>query len=199
LASVTANSLEILHVTTWTTPAGVFFITGEVGNYGSTWAENVPVRAVLNTVDGLPVAEATDTVMGYGIPPGGFAPFSLRFGQGQSAITASYELSLGGADWKPGETQTIYGQETLKWSDDSTVESDGRLLITGTVTNDGGELVRNLRAVVTVFDTTGGVIAAGFADVTPGLNAGASADFNIVVPEIGGTPVNYIVSVQGLS
>jgi hypothetical protein len=199
LASVTANSLEIVHVSTWSTGSGVFFITGEVGNYGSTWAENVPVRAVLNTADGLPVAEATDIVMGYGIPPGGFAPFSLRFGQGQSAITAGYELSLGGADWNPGETQTIYGQEALKWSDDSTVESDGRLLINGTVTNDGEDMVRNVRAVVTVFDAAGNVIAAGFSDVTPGLNAGASADFNIAVPEIGGTPVNYIVSVQGLS
>jgi hypothetical protein len=198
LASVTGNSLEILHVSTWSTAAGVFFITGEVGNYGGEWAENVPIRAVLHTPDGLSVAEALDSVMGYGIPPGGFAPFSLRFGQGQSAITAGYELSLGGADWTPGENQTILGQEVLKWSDDSSVGPDGRLLISGTITNSGGSLIRNVRAVVTVFDTTGSVIAAGFNDVTPGLNASASADFNIVVPEIGGTPVNYIVSVQGL-
>jgi hypothetical protein len=198
LAAVTGNSLEILHVSTWSTAAGVFFITGEVGNYGATWAEDVPVRAVLRTPDGLSVAEATDRVMGYGIPPGGFAPFSLRFGQGQSAITAGYELSLGGADWTPGESQTIYGQEMLKWSDDSSVGTDGRLLISGTITNSGSSVVRNVRAVVTVFDTSGGVIAAGFSDVTPGLNGGVSADFNIVVPEIGGMPVNYIVNVQGL-
>lgn len=198
LAAVTANSLEILHVSTWSTSVGVFFITGEVGNYGTTWAENVPVRATLRTSDGLAVADAADMVMGYGIPPGGFAPFSLRFGQGQSAITSGYELSLGGADWNPAATETVYGQEVLKWSDDSTVESDGRLLITGTVTNSGTSMVRNVRAVVTIFDTTGSVIAAGFTDVSPGLNAGGSADFNIAVPEIGGTPVNYIVSVQAL-
>jgi hypothetical protein len=198
LASVTGNSLEILHVSTWSTAAGVFFITGEVGNYGADWAENVPIRAVLHTPDGLSVAEAVDTVMGYGIQPGGFAPFSLRFGQGQSAITAGYELSLGGGDWTPGESQTILGQEILKWSDDSSVGTDGRLLISGTVTNSAASIVHNVRAVVTVFDTTGSVIAAGFTDVTPGLNGGTSADFNIVVPEIGGTPVNYIVNVQGL-
>jgi hypothetical protein len=198
LASVTGNSLEILHVSTWSTTAGVFFITGEVGNYGAEWAENVPIRAVLHTPDGLSVADATDIVMGYGIPPGGFEPFSLRFGQGQSAITAGYELSLGGADWTPGENQAVLGQEVLKWSDDSSVGVDGRLLISGTVTNSGSNIVLNVRAVVTIFDTTGSVIAAGFTDVTPGLNAGTSADFNIVIPEIGGTPVNYIVNVQGL-
>jgi hypothetical protein len=198
LASVTGNSLEILHVSTWSTPTGVFFITGEVGNYGAQWAENVPIHAILRTSDGLSVADASDSVMGYGIAPGGFAPFSLRFGQGQSAITAGYELSLGGADWTPGESQPVLGQEALKWSDDSSVGSDGRLLISGTITNSGSSTIRNVRAVVTVFDATGSVIAAGFTDVTPGLNAGASADFNIAVPEIGGTPVNYIVNVQGL-
>jgi hypothetical protein len=198
LAFATSNSLDIIHVSTWSTPAGVFFITGEVGNYGSTWASDVPVRALLKTSDGLGVAEATDFVMGYSIPPGGFAPFSLRFGQGQSALTTGYELSLGGADWQPEASEPIVGQESLKWSDDSTVGSDGRLLISGSVSNSGSEMVRNVRAVVTIFDTTGNVIAAGFTDVTPSLAPNASADFNIAIPEIGGTPVNYIVTIQGL-
>jgi hypothetical protein len=198
LGYATVSTLDILHVSTWTTPAGVFFITGEVGNYGSTWAETIPVRAVLRTADGLGAAEAVDTVMGYGIPPGGFAPFSLRFGQGQSAITATYQLVLGGEEWKSGESNPIYGQETLKWSDDSSVGADGRLTISGAGENVGVEAVHDVRAVVTVFDTSGNVIAAGFTDVTPLLGQNASVDFQIVAPEIGGTPVNYIVNVQGL-
>lgn len=198
LASATVSELDILHVSTWTTPAGVFFVTGEIGNYGAAWVDSVPVRAVLRTADGLGVVEAADSAMGYGIPPGGFAPFSLRFGQGQSALTAGYELYLGGEGWTPSAAQPVYGQETLTWSDDSSVGPDGHLTIAGTVTNIGAETVHDPRAVVTVFDATGDVIAAGFSDVTPAINAGDTAAFQIVVPELGSPPVNYIVSVQGL-
>lgn len=198
LAFATVNELDILHVSTWTTAAGVFFITGEIGNYGAAWVDSVPIHATLRTADGLSVVEAADTAMGYGIPPGGFAPFSLRFGQGQSALTAGYELYLGGEGWTAEAAEPVYGQETLTWSDDSSVGEDGRLTIAGAVTNIGSETVRDPRAVVTVFDAAGDVIAAGFSDVTSALNPGASADFQIIVPELGSPPVNYIVSVQGL-
>jgi hypothetical protein len=93
LSSVTRSALDILHVSTWTAPGGVFFVTGEVANYSDTLLTDIPVRAVLLTDNGLGVLEAVDTVMGYGIPPGGFAPFSLRFGQGQPALTTHYELT----------------------------------------------------------------------------------------------------------
>ncbi len=198
LAAATVNELDIVHVSTWTTPTGVFFITGEIGNYGAAWVDSVPIRAVLRTADGLGVIEAADSAMGYGIPPGGFAPFSLRFGQGQSALTSGYELYLGGEGWTPSAAEPVYGQDTLTWSDDSSVGSDGHLTIAGTITNIGLETVRDPRAVVTVFDAAGDVIAAGFSDVTSAINAGESAAFQIVVPELGSPPVNYIVSVQGL-
>jgi hypothetical protein len=198
LGFATVSDLDILHIATWSTPAGVFFVTGEVGNYGTSWVRNVPVRALLRTTDGLGVVEATDTVMGYAIPPGGFAPFSLRFGQGQSAITTSFELSLGGADWTAEPSQPVLGQEVMTWTDDSAVDSDGRLTITGTVTNTSAEAIRDVRAVVTVFDTPGNVIAAGFSDVTAVLSADETTDFQIIIPEIGGTPVNYLVTMQGL-
>ncbi len=61
--------------------AGVFFITGEVANYGGAPVANVPVQAVLSTDEQMGASEALDVVMGYAIPPGGFAPFSLRFGE----------------------------------------------------------------------------------------------------------------------
>jgi hypothetical protein len=51
---------------------------------------------------------------------------------------------------------------------------------------------------VTIFDTTGSVIAAGFTDFSDVLNAGASAAFRIAVPDLGGQPANYILNIQGL-
>jgi hypothetical protein len=198
LSSTTRNRLEILHVATWTTPAGVFFITGEVANYGAATLTDIPVRAVLYTADGLGVAEAVDTVMGYGIPPGGFAPFSLRFGQGQPALTSRYELILGNETWQPDESAQIYGQDELTWTDESTITDQGQLLITGSITNISGQTIRGLRAVVTVFDEAQNVIAAGFTDLTsPQLAPNDSADFQIAVPEYGGSAAQYIVNVQG--
>jgi hypothetical protein len=198
LATAAASGLDILHVSTWTTPAGVFFITGEVANTGLAQVTDVPVRAVLRTGDGLAVAEAVDTIMGYGIPPGGFAPFSLRFGQGQPALTTTYDLSLGSEDWVSQPDRVIDGQDEINWTDESTIEKDGVLVITGNASNTSQKPVHNLRAVVTVFDTTGSVIAAGFTDFSALLNPGDSAAFRIAVPDLGGQPANYILTVQGV-
>ncbi len=198
LSSVTRNALEILHVSTWTTPGGVFFITGEVANYGDTLLTDIPVRAVLLTENGLGVLEAMDSVMGYGIPPGGFAPFSLRFGQGQPALTNHYELALGNEAWESDPDAVIFGQDELTWTDESSFTEEGHLLITGTITNVSSQSIRKLRTVVTVFDDDQDVIAAGFTDLTAAqLAPDETAPFQIRVPEMGGEPAHYIINVQG--
>lgn len=198
LGFTATSELDFLHVTTWTTPRGVFFITGEVANRSSAPLANVPVRAVLRTPDGVPVAEAVDTLMGYNLPPGGFAPFSLRFGQGQPALTDHYDLILGGADWQPKTDQVVLGQNELTWSDNSTFEADGSMVISGSVTNASSGPVQPPRVVATIFNAEGNVIAAAFTDLSVPLNPGTSAEFRIVIPEMGGEPANYLVTVQAL-
>jgi hypothetical protein len=202
LSSLTVAStteLSILHVSNWTTPDGVFFITGEVANYGSLPAFDVPIGVVLRSGDGLNVGEAEDTTMGYGIAPGGFAPFSLRFGQGQPALAQSYDLTLGGETWQRHNTAQIVGPESLEWTSDSAREANGRLVISGTVRNTGAQAVREAKAIVTVFDANQRVIAAGFTLVGSGeLVPGSETTYQIAVPEMGGQPANYIVIAQGL-
>lgn len=198
LADVWGNPLEILNLSTWTTPAGVFFITGEVVNRSAAWALDVPVRAVLETAEGLPVAEAVDVVMGYGLPPGGFAPFSLRFGQGQPAMSIGYRLSLGGDGWTTTPQAVLYGTDELTWDDQSTFEAGGVLVISGSAVNISAQTIRAPRAVATVFDAAGRVIAAGFSDFSPELAPGASAAFRIAIPDLGAAPANYILNIQGL-
>lgn len=197
--AVSNAALEINHLHAWTTPGGVFFITGEVANLSSTIISDIPVRAVLSTADGLPAAEAVDQVMGYGIQPGEYAPFSLRFGQGQPSLTIHFEVMLGSDDWQPGTQTNLYGANELRWVDDSAFDAQGRLVISGSVTNLSEVIVRHLRAVVTLFDMHQNVIAAGFSDLEPHeLAAGASMDFEITVPEMGGDPTQYILNIQGL-
>ena len=78
----------------------------------------------------MTVLGAVDQVMGYGIPPGGFAPFSLRFGQGQPSLATTYTLTLGGEDWQPASTEpVIYGQNEMTWTDESRFDSFNRLVI----------------------------------------------------------------------
>ena len=202
LAYAKDSRIGVLHVAAWNTPAGVFFVTGEVANYGLTSITDVPVQVDLQTADGLSVTGAVDQVMGYGIPPGGFAPFSLRFGEGQPALATNYRLTLGSADWQPAadaDVPTIYGQDALTWTDQSSFDTFNRLVVSGVVTNVSDHVVHDPRATVTVFNSVQNVIAAGFADITPAeLAAGAEADFEITLPEMGGDPANYIVSVQGV-
>jgi hypothetical protein len=208
LAYAKDGSLGVLHVTTWSTNSGVFFVTGEVANYGLTTITGVPVQVDLRSPDGLSVAGAVDKVMGYGIPPGGFAPFSLRFGQGQPSLATDYSISLGGSAWQPDATEpVIYGQSDMTWTDESKFDNLNRLVISGTVTNTSDHLIHAPRATVTVFDGAQNVISAGFTDITSGgsapdqpaeLKVGETTSFEITLPEVGGNPENYIVNIEGV-
>ncbi len=198
LAFAKNNGLGLLHVSAWTTAAGVFFITGEVANYSLTTVRGLPVEAALYSADGLQLTGAVDQIMGYGIPPGGFAPFSLRFGGGQPTESTEYTVLLG-KDWFPVEEGVIYGADALSWTDESTLDAFNRLTVSGEVTNISDHVVRSARVTVTVFDGAQNVIGAGYVDLQPAeLEPGAVAPFALPLEEIGGTPVNYIVNVQGL-
>lgn len=192
LAAVASAELEALHITPWTTPNGVFFITGEVVNQGGAAAADVRVRAILRSPDGLALAEADDAPMGYYIPPGGFAPFSLRFA-GQPTGADRYELIVTRAD----APAAIAPGPALSWIDESRFDEAGRLIIEGTVTNTGADPAAAPRALVTVFDADGGVIGAAFADLPfDRLAPNASAPFNITLAELGGEPAQYLVNIQ---
>jgi hypothetical protein len=206
LAYAKDGSLGVLHVATWNTPSGVFFVTGEVANYGLTTVSGVPVSVDLISADGVTVTGAVDVIMGHGIPPGGFAPFSLRFGGGQPSLATTYSVALGGQDWQPPASEVVlYGQNEMTWTDESSFDNFNRLNINVTVTNISDQTIMQPRATVTVFDSAQNVIAAGFADIQSGetmaaeLAPGQTASVIIILPEIGGDPENYIVNVQGIA
>ncbi len=198
-SAVTSANLEILHVADWVTPEGVFFITGEVANHGGIPVFDVPVRVSLETLDGGFVAGALDKVMGHGIEAGGFAPFALRFGEGQPPAAARYVVTVGGEDWDPTATRTLIGDESLMWTNDISYNEAGHMLISGTITNTGDHTVRDIIAIATVFDEAQNVIGAGFTELErPFLAPGEVITYGILIPDIGGVPANFIVNVQGL-
>lgn len=191
---------QALNVHGWHASDGVFFITGEVANYGGQTVADLPVRVVLYTSDGRAVAEAMDVVMGHGISSGGFMPFSLRFGGGQPALTDRYALFIGGEGWQNEADVGVYGADVLQVDEQSTLSDDGQLRISGTVTNTSADVFVYLpRVTVTVFDDLQRVIGAGFHDLDAvELPPNASAPFEMVLPALGGLPERYLVTAQGL-
>lgn len=198
LSSASASSLAIANVKAWSTSEGAFFITGEVVNHGLEPLSEVPVRAVLWSEEDVGLVEAVDMVMGYTLVPGGFAPFGLRFGQ-RPPDSGYYTVEVGGENWVPVEPYSVLTTETLTWTHDTQFNDAGDLLVTGTVTNTSSQTVRDALAVATILDETGLVIGAGFAPVQDDLLApDESSDYTILLQDVGGTPTNYLVQIQGL-
>lgn len=198
LSGIAQSQIQIVNLSTWTTATGVFYVSGEITNSGAQALTELPVRAQLLNQSGEIVADATSTVMGYGIASGGFAPFSVRFGQGQPVNAVGYTVSIGDETYTPVEAEII-GFPILQWEDGTQTTDEGAVFVTGTVTNTGDEGVLVPRAMATLFDSTGRVIGSAFADAdTTQLDAGETANFNVLISEVGGAPSNYVVNVQAL-
>jgi hypothetical protein len=200
LASFNPGPVTVTNAFSWSTPEGIYFVTGEVTNTGIQPVTSVPVHARLLTPEGETTDEASDTTMGLQIAPGQFAPFSLRFGQGLPDGTSTFVLTLGSEEWRSSMTDTpSMATESLTWDSSSSVTTEGHLVISGTVTNMGETRVEDIIAIITVFDAKENVIAAGFVPVDePTLAAGESSTFTIRVSEMGNSPENFIVDVQGV-
>jgi len=195
LTSVDFSRLEAVNVTSWNTDDGVYFVTGEVANQDAGTLRSVPVRVELLAANGQTVLEATDNTMGYGILPGGFAPFSLRFGQGKPAEAVNYRLTVGDANWQAQAVPTIYSTPELTWEDTQSFTPEGDMLIEGTVTNVSDFTAFAPITAVTVFDGRQQVIAAAFTELDT-LAPGESAPYSLRVNDMGGEAVNYIIEVQ---
>lgn len=193
-----ATTLDILNVTAWTTPSGVFFVTGEIANQTAQPIIPMPIQVALVDANGAVIDAANDVTMGYGISAGGFMPFSIRFGQGQPPNAVDYVVQIDTPEIII-PTLNYFGRDVLTWQDQSTFANDGDLIITATVTNTASYPVANPVAVITVFDAAGRVIGARFADLAEQrLDANSSIDIEIRLEELGGDPVNYIVEFQAL-
>jgi len=197
LSSKPNAEFEILNVATWQNAENVFYITGEIANHSPHTVNEVPIRALLRSSDGSGIAEAIDTTMGLALPSGGFAPFSLRFGQGQPVNATNYTLFVGTEDWQPQAVAAVVGLESLTVTDERSYDANNVLQISGEITNNNDHAIQQVQVILTVFDDRQRVIAARFMDISPAiLQPEATANYMISVPEIGGTPASYIVNVQ---
>jgi len=197
-ADTSPSLLEMSNVSLWTAPDGVFYITGEIANHTDMVFTDVPIRASLISQDGAEVAGAIDSILGHAILPGGFAPFGLRFGQGQPLNAISYRVAVEGAT-PPEGLEPIVSGDQLEWTDEFEFASDGQIFISGIVQNIGGVAVRDTLLMATVFDEVGQVIGVGWAsaDIST-IQADTESSYVILVSDLGGVPANYIVNAQAI-
>lgn len=200
LGDVTAGSLRVASINAWTTAQGVLFVTGEIANLADRTMGGIPIRVALQRADGSIVTDALDRVMGYGVAPGDFAPFSLRYGEGRSPDVQGFTINLGNAGWNPEETtpEIIIGGESLTWQDSSSISVEGHLLIEGEVTNTGSAAVRDPMIIITVFDSQRRVIAAAFTQIDGALQPEETASYFLRIQEMGGIPEDTITAIQAL-
>lgn len=199
LSGARSSDLNVVHISAWTAPDGVFYVAGEIANDGPAALTHIPVEVVLTNASGAALTGASDFVMGHALLPGGYAPFSLRFGGGQPESARHFAVRVGGDSWTPEAAPAVIGADSLAWTDSTSYQEDGALAVSGDVTNTGGQMVRSVRVTVTLFDAAQNVIGASSADLSPPtLAPGERVPYRFVFNETGGAPVNYLVSVQGL-
>lgn len=190
------NKVDVLNTSGWVNPFGVFFVTGEIANNTPDTLTGIAVQVSLLDANSTTLISATDFVMGHGIVPGGFAPFSLRFGAGQPPEATRYTVEV--RDSQIADF-LIISEPDLTWTDESRFTDENQLVISGTVTNDSSETVQDLLAVITVFDVEQNVTGAWFEPISVNsLAPNESSDFEVRVLELGSEPINYILEIQGL-
>lgn len=200
LSTINQQPFSVLNVATWSTEAGVFFVTGEVANHLSVDVPPVPVRVRLIDAGGDVVAEASDVAMGHGVIANGFSPFSLRFGDGRPTGMAGFRVQLGDAAWTAMPDMLNFIQATdLNGTSETTISPNGQLTIEGTVSNMGSRVLRDVLAIITVFDDGQRVVAGRFFPVADApLNPGETTDYAVLIPELGGAPADFIIEYQAI-
>lgn len=201
LALVTPGDVVVATLSSWVTEAGVFFVTGEIRNNTPFTLADIPVSVQLFDENGGGLAEARDVVMGYGVPPGGFGPFSLRFGQGQPEAARSFRVLIGDDNWTPDADSAaqVIGGEALTWREEWSLTDDGQLLIEGSVTNTGTVPAAAPLATITAFDDANRIIATAFRQISSeAIAPGDSQPYRLVLPELGGSPAAVLVNIQAL-
>lgn len=197
---IATSPLRLTSVHWWTTRTGVMFLTGMIQNATENPIGGVPIFAGLQNPEGAVVDGESGQVLGYAIPPNGFMPFSLRFGDGRPVDALNYNMTLGGGGWNPiATTPQYYGESYFDVTSQRTDTPEGTAIITGTITHIGVDIVRDPMAIVVLYDMQRRVIGTGFIVAKQGvLLPQETVEFSFNITELGGTPAFHLVTVQAL-
>jgi hypothetical protein len=181
----------------WADDDGGFNITGLVVNNQNQPVEAVRLTGYLFDTRGNRLGEESIILAQDVLTPEETAPFRLRFEAGRPTSAVRYELHAA-ARLTGAVARNFYGEENFDVQHDAGYNDTGDLVVVGQLTNRGERLVNNPQVVVAVFDENGNVVATETQFTTKEQLLPTEIDgFEIVVYDIGGTPLRYELSVFG--
>lgn len=181
----------------WSDDAGGFNITGLVVNNQDQPVEAVRLTAYLFDPRGNQLSEESIILTQDVLQPEERAPFRFRFEAGRPTSAVRYELHAA-ARLAGFAAQNFYGNDNFEVEHTADYNDSDDLVIRGQLINRGERLVKNPQVLVAVYDDNGNVVASETQFTTKEQLLPEEIDgFEIVIYDIGGTPLRYELSVFG--
>lgn len=157
-----AGNIVMLTNTGYLDSTGNYHIVGEVQNNGNTPVNFVQVTATYYNTNNNSIDTRFDLTMLYVIMPERKSPFEITLlDTAQSAQVHNYSLSVSFLETSPLPA----GIEITSQS--SSVDSSGRMHVTGGLKNIGTETLVNPKVVATFYNAASKVIAAAMSSIDP--------------------------------
>ncbi|CAG1014320.1 hypothetical protein ANRL4_05179 [Anaerolineae bacterium] len=199
-SNTAAGVLTFSGLYAWTTPQGEFVVNGQVSNASGAPLEAIRVTAILYDAAGAVLEEASNIVPVEVLLDTATAPFSIRFREGKPSQTVRYELQ-GAARYAEYALQSYLGDDQfIRGNDQALYNANGYLTVSGDVVNRAQQPAYFVKAVVTVFDEGSRVVAADTVFLNKStLLPGEVSRFEVTFPELGGSAIRYVITIEGKS
>jgi len=187
--------LRVVDVQSHPMAAGGVLVLGEIINDGAEPVENVRLQVDLLDEANQPTAEGQTWLAKPVIPPGGRAPFVLRFPQVAPQGTQPRVAII------DGQTMVEAGNRALDLvvEDDFIMEEyEEGLLIRGRVVNEGETAVINTLIVATFYNSQERIVGFQQLQLDSALEPGAAAQFTLAAVPPGGRAVVVDFAAFGL-
>jgi hypothetical protein len=180
----------------WVDSGETFSISGQILNNATAPLEFVRVTAQLYDVNNTVISEQGDFIAADVVEPGEFSPFQVLFLDGLPSETARYEVHAT-ARYADFAAETFYGPSNFVVVDNADFDANGLLVISGQVTNNGGQRASLVKVIVTVFDPGQRVIGTDTTLVeAQSLAPGETSTFRVQFTELGGVADTYLSTAQ---
>lgn len=184
----------------WQDADGGFNITGLVVNNQNIAVEAVRLTGYLFDTRGNRLGEESIILAKDVLEPEQRAPFRLRFEAGRPSSAVRYELHAAArvAGFTAQKFYAFEDESVDGVEDDATYNDTGDLVIRGQFINRSQLLIQNPQVLVAVYDENGNVVASESQFTNKAQLLPEEIDgFEIVIYDIGGTPLRYDLWVFG--
>lgn len=191
------DAISFSGLNTWVDRTGGFVIAGQVLNSSAGPLEFIRIEVRLYDDANRLLGEKDDFISSDLLQPDEYTPFSLSFPDGMPAGLVRYDL-LASARYAGDSLSKFYGPGNFDVSSQADFDTNGFLVISGQIRNNGSQTADLVKVIVTVFDEHGAVIAtdtvlANLQQLAPG----AVSTYSVSFVELGGSASTFTVVAQG--